>query len=182
MTLLAIVGGFLVLFGLLAITGVIAPLARRVWRFRGRATGKIVAIETSGSGSTVTSYKHAAEIPVGPDMALSYRLVVEFLVASTPRRAYSLWKMRTISKRIGFSRVQARGTEETTIGGLPFDTGQTVTVIYNPADPAEAIADDTGAYALFALQVFIGFIVTVIGLLLLFATGNLAWLGPDWHP
>jgi hypothetical protein len=57
-----------------------------------------------------------------------------------------------------------------------------VTVIYNPADPAEAIADDTGAYALFALQVFIGFIVTVIGLLLLFATGNLAWLGPDWHP
>lgn len=115
-------------------------------------------------------------------MALSYRLVVEFLVASTPYKAYSLWKMRTVSKRITLSRVGARKSEETAIRGVPFDTGQAVDVIYDPADPAIAIADDGGAYAQFAVQVFIGFVLAIFGLLILFAAGKLAWLGPGWHP
>ncbi len=182
MTLLAVAGCFMVLLGLLAIIGVVTPIARRVRRFRGRAVGKIVAIETGGSGSAVRSYSRAAEIPVGPDMARSYRLLVEFLVGSTQYKAYSLWKMRTVSRRITLSRVGARKDEETTIGDVPFDAGQTVDVIYDPADPSIAIADDGGAYTQFALQVFIGFLLAIIGLLMLFAAGRLAWLGPGWRP
>jgi hypothetical protein len=55
-------------------------------------------------------------------------------------------------------------------------------VIYDPGDPSIAIADDRGAYAQFALQVFIGFLLAIIGLLMLFAAGRLAWLGPGWRP
>jgi hypothetical protein len=182
MTLLAVAGCFMVLLGLLAIVGVVGPIARRVRRFRGRAIGKIVAIETSGPGSAVTSYRRAADIPVGPGMARSYRLVVEFLAASTPYKAYSLWKMRPVGKRITMSRIGARKDQETTIGGVPFDAGQTVDVIYDPADPAMAVADDGGAYAQFALQVFIGFLLAIVGSLMLFAAGRLAWLGPGWRP
>jgi hypothetical protein len=182
MTLLAVAGCFMVLLGLLAIIGVVGPIARRVRRFRGRAIGKVIAIETGDPGSAMTSYPRAADIPAGPDMSRSYRLVVEFVAASTPYKAYSLWRTRVISKRSTLSRVGARKDEETTIGGVPFDAGQSVDVIYDPADPAMAVADDGGAYAQFALQVFIGLLLAIVGLLMLFAAGKLAWLGPGWRP
>jgi Protein of unknown function (DUF3592) len=84
-------------------------------------------------------------------------------------------------ERITLSRIGTRN-QETTIGRVPFDAGQTVNVIYDPADPAMAVADDGGAYAQFALQVFIGFLLAIVGLLMLFAAGRLAWLGPGWRP
>jgi hypothetical protein len=65
---------------------------------------------------------------------------------------------------------------------LPCSIGQKVSLRYDLAAPANAIViDRTRELTVFALQIFCGLMSMILGLLVLYANGNLAWLGPDWH-
>ena len=72
---------------------------------------------------------------------------------------------------------------EFTVDPLPDDTGQTVSIRYDPAAPANAIVvDRQRELTVFALQMFCGLVSMILGLLAFYVNGNLAWLGPDWQP
>jgi len=83
-------------------------------------------------------------------------------------------------------------TQITSVGGvakteiridpLPYDTGQTVSIRYDPAAPANAVVvDRQRELTVFALQIFCGLMSMMLGLLAFYMNGNLAWLGPDWR-
>ena len=165
-------------FGLLAMQGVVGTLWRSR-RFRGRADGKLVALETV-DGKT---YRSAAEVPTGPTAPFSFRQVVEFSVGGATYQARGLFLMREVTKEASYSGGQ--GTVTTSVAPLDFEPGATVPVAYNPADPRDAMlrgsSDATYWLELFSIQTFIGFMCVVVGLLIFFFNGNLGWLGPDWH-
>lgn len=165
-------------FGLLAVQGVVGTLWRSR-RFRGHADGKLVALETLDG----RKYAKAADVPTGPDAPLSFRQVVDFSVGGTTYQARGAFLMREVTKV--FSHAGGQGTVTTSVAPLEFEPGSTVPVAYNPSDPRDASLRGGGNATywleLFSIQTFIGLICIVVGLLIFFFNGNLAWLGPDWH-
>jgi hypothetical protein len=166
-------------FGLLAMQGVAAALWRSR-RFRGRADGTLVALETPDG----RCYRGAADVPTGPTAPLSFRHVVEFSLGGATYQARGPFLMREVTKEISYGGGQ--GTVTTTVAPLDFGSCATVPVAYNPADPRDATlrgSGDAGYHLeLFSIQTFIGFMCVVVGLLIFFFNGNLGWLGSDWHP
>jgi hypothetical protein len=162
-------------FGLLAVQGVLRALWR-TRRFRGRATGTLIALETPDG----QSFRQAADIPVGPTAPLSFRPVAEFSLGGRKYTARGPFQMREVTKEI--SHAAGQGTLTTTVGPLALVPGQTLLVAYDPAEPADALVAATGYWLqLLSIQTFIGLMCIVIALLIFLFNGNLAWLGPDWH-
>ena len=165
----------LLVFGLLAVQGVLGALWRNR-RFRSRATGTLIALETPDG----QSFRQAADVPVGPTAPLSFRPVVEFSLGGRTYTARGPYQMREVAKET--SHAAGQGTVTTTVGPLAFGPGQTLWVAYNPADPADAVVAVTGYWLqLFSIQTFIGLMCIVFALLIFLFNGNLAWLGPDWR-
>lgn len=166
-------------FGVLAVQGVVGTLWRSR-RFRGRAEGRLVALETLDG----RRYSKAADLPTGPDAPLSFRQVVDFSIGGTPYQARGPFLMREVTKV--FSNAGGQGTVTTSVAPLEFEPGSTVPVAYNPADPRDATLRGTGQtiylVEAFSIQTFIGIICIAVGLGIFFFNRNLAWLGPDWHP
>ena len=116
----------------------------------------------------------------------------------------TLWRSRRFRGRADGKTYQARGpflmrevtkvfahaggqdTVTTSVAPLAFEPGVTVPVAYNLSDPRDATLRGTGqtiyVIEVFSIQTFIGIICIVVGLGIFFFNGNLAWLGPDWHP
>jgi hypothetical protein len=162
-------------FGLLALQGVAGALWRSR-RFRGRADGTLVALETPDG----RSYHSAADVPTGPTAPLSFRQVVEFSLGGTTYQARGPLLMRDLTKEISYGG--GHGTVTTRVGALEFEPGATVPVAYNRADPGDATLRGLGyRLEVFSIQTFIGFMSVVVGLFIFFFNGNLAWLGPDWQ-
>jgi uncharacterized protein DUF3592 len=167
--------------GALLILSLIQYLFQRT-RWRGRAVGTIVSIETlsaaQGKG-TVSASADAAE--TNPAINRHYRPVVAYTVEGhvyQVQGAYSMWPSTTPISSVG-----ATATTPIRIDPLPDDTGQTVSIRYDPAAPANAIVvDRQRELTVFALQMFCGLMSMILGLLAFYVNGNLAWLGPDWQP
>ncbi len=130
-----IAGCLFLAFGVLAVQGVVGTLWRSR-RFRGRADGKLVALEALDG----RKYAKAADVPTGPNAPLSFRQVVDFSIGGTTYQARGPFLMREVTKT--FSHAGGQGT---------------------------------------VTQTFIGLMCVVVGLLIFFFNGNLAWIGPDWH-
>jgi len=173
-----IAGCLFLAFGVLAVQGVVGTLWRSR-RFRGRADGKLVALEAPDG----RKYAKAADVPTGPNASLSFRHVVDFSIGGTTYQARGPFLMREVTKT--FSHAGGQGTVTTSVAPLEFEPGSTVDVAYNPADPRDAMlrSGTNAAYwlELFSIQTFIGLMCVVVGLLIFFFNGNLAWIGPDWH-
>ena len=170
-----VAGCLFLLFGILAVQGVVAALWRKR-RFRGRASGRLVALETLDG----QSFRDAADVPVGPTAPLSFRPVVEFSLDGTTHTVRGPFVMREVTKEYAYSGGQ--GTVTTTVEPLAFVPGQSVSIAYNPADPGDAIVGGIGdEWQLFSVQTFIGLMCIVVALLIFLFNGNLAWLGPDWR-
>jgi hypothetical protein len=168
-----------VAFGLLAMQGV-AGMLWRARRFRGRADGTLIALETPDG----RSFRSPVDVPGGPAAPLSFRQVAEFAVSGTTYQARGPFLMREVTKEIAYGG--GHGTASTTVAPLDFQPGATVPVIYNRSDPRDAMlrGPTQASYwlELFSIQTFIGFMCVVVGLIIFFFNGNLAWLGSDWHP
>jgi hypothetical protein len=166
-------------FGLLAVQGVVGTLWRSR-RFRGRAEGTLVALETVDG----RRYTKAVDVPTGPTAPLSFRQVVRFSLAGTAYEARGPFMMREFTRETSYA--DGHGTVTTSVAPLEFEPGATVTVAYNPGDPRDATLRGTGqtVYLVeaFSIQTFIGIICIAVGLGIFFFNGNLAWLGADWHP
>jgi len=173
-----IAGCLFLAFGVLAVQGVVGTLWRSR-RFRGRADGKLVALEAPDG----RKYAKAADVPTGPNAPLSFRQVVDFSICGTTYQARGPFLMREVTKT--FSDAGGQGTVTTSVAPLEFEPGSTVAVAYNPADPRDAMlrSGTNAAYwlELFSIQTFIGLMCVLVGLLIFFFNGNLAWIGPDWH-
>ena len=171
-----IVGCIFLFFGVLAVLGVLGALWRSR-RFRGRADGTLIALETP-DGRT---FRKPADVPVGPTAPLSFRPIVTFSLAGKSYTVRGPFLMREVTKEISSSG--EKGAVTTTVGPMDFEPGQTVPVAYNPSDPNDATLRRGGLeLEPFAIQVFMGFMCIVVALLIFLFNGNLAWLGPDWHP
>ena len=77
-----IAGCLFLAFGVLAVQGVVGTLWRSR-RFRGRADGKLVALEALDG----RKYAKAADVPTGPNASLSFRHVVDFSIGGTTYQA-----------------------------------------------------------------------------------------------
>ena len=166
--------------GALLILSLIQYLFQRT-RWRGRAIGTIVSIETlsaEGQG-TVSASADAAE--TNPALKRYYRPVVAYTVEGHPYQVQGAYSMRPSTTQI--TSVGDTATTQIRIDPLPYDTGQTVSIRYDPAAPANAIVvDRQRELTVFALQIFCGLMSMILGLLAFYVNGNLAWLGPDWQP
>jgi hypothetical protein len=171
-----------IFFGLGAL--LILSLLQYLWqrtRWRGRATGTVVAIDTVAVAEDPRTIAKAADAPAA-ELASPrhYRPVVAYTVDGQPYQVRGPYSMRPSETRTTF--VGDAATTETRTGPLRYDTGQTVSVGYDPKDPANAIViDRRRELTVFALQIFCGLMSMVLGLLAFYMNGNLAWLGPDWH-
>jgi hypothetical protein len=166
--------------GALLILSLIQYLFQRT-RWRGQAVGTIVSIETlsaaEGQG-TVSASADAAETTA---INRHYRPVVAYTVEGHPYQVQGAYSMRPSTTQI--SSVGDTATTQIRIDPLPYDTGQTVSIRYDPAAPANAIVvDRQRELTVFALQIFCGLMSMILGLLAFYVNGNLAWLGPDWQP
>ncbi len=121
---------------------------------------------------------------MGPNAPLSFRQVVDFSIGGKTYQARGPFLMREVTKV--FSHAGGQGSVTTTVAPLEFDPGSTVPVAYNLSDPRDATLRGTGQtiylVEVFSIQTFIGIICIAVGLGIFFFNGNLAWLGPDWHP
>jgi len=167
--------------GALLILSLLQYLVQRT-RWRGRAIGTIVSIErlsaAEGQG-TVSASADAAEI--NPAARGYYRPVVAYTVEGHPYQVQGPYSMRSSTTQI--TSVGDTATTQIRVDPLPYDTGQTVSIRYDPAVPANAIVvDRQRELTVFALQIFCGLMSMIIGLLAFYVNGNLAWLGPDWQP
>ena len=170
-----VAGCLFLVFGILAVQGVVAALWRRR-RFRGRARGTLVALETPDG----QSFRDAADVPAGPTAPLSFRPVVEFSLGGTTHTVRGPFVMREVTRDISYAA--GLGTMTTTVGPLAFVPGQSVSIAYNPAAPGDAIVGGVGDdFQLFSVQTFIGLMCIVVALLIFLFNGNLGWLGPDWR-
>jgi hypothetical protein len=167
--------------GALLILSLIQYLFQRT-RWRGRAVGTIVSIETLSAAEgqrTVGASADVAEINPAPKRY--YRPVVAYTVEGHPYQVQGAHSMRPSTTQI--TSVGDTATTQIRIDPLPYHTGQTVSIRYDPAAPANAIvADRQRDLTVFALQIFCGLMSMILGLLAFYVNGNLAWLGPDWQP
>jgi len=174
-----VAGCLFLAFGLLAMQGVVGTLWRSR-RFRGRADGKLVALETLDG----RRYSKAGDVPTGPNEPLSFRQIVDFSADGKTYQARGPFLMREVTKV--FAHAGGQGTVTTTVAPLAFEPGSTVPVAYDLSDPRDATLRGTGQtiylIEVFSIQTFIGIICIAVGLGIFFFNGNLAWLGPDWHP
>ena len=166
--------------GALLILSLLQYLFQRT-RWRGRATGTIVSIEAlAGAGSPEIVGASADAPEVNPATHRYYRSIVAYTVDGYEYQVQRAYSMRPSTTQI--TEVGGVVTTEMRIDPLPYGTGQKVSLRYDPAAPANAIViDRTRDLTVFALQIFCGLMSMILGLLVLYANGNLAWLGPDWH-
>lgn len=178
-TVVFLAGCAFVAFGLLAMQGVASALWRGR-RFHGRADGKLIALETPDG----RSFRNPADVSSGPGAPLSFRQVAEFSAGGATYQARGPFLMRNVTKEIVYGGGQ--GTVTTTVAPLNFQPGATLPVVYNRADPRDAMLRGPSQasywFELFSIQTFIGFMCVVVGLIIFFFNGNLAWLGADWRP
>ena len=178
-TIVFLAGCAFVAFGLLAMQGVASALWR-ARRFQGRADATLIALETPDG----RSFRSPAEVPGGPGAPLSFRQVAEFSVSGATYQARGPFLMREVTKETAYGA--GRGTVTTTVAPLDFRPGATLPVVYNRADPRDALlrGPSQASYwlELSSIQTFIGFMCVVVGLTIFFFNGNLAWLGADWRP
>jgi uncharacterized protein DUF3592 len=149
-------------------------------RWRGRALGTIVPSETlsaaEGQG-TVSASADVAE--TNPAPRRYYRPVVAYTVEGHVYQVQGAYSMRPSTTQI--TSVGDIATTQVRIDPLPYDTGQPVSIRYDPAAPANAIVvDRQRELTVFALQMFCGLMSMILGLLAFYVNGNLAWLG--WQP
>jgi hypothetical protein len=167
--------------GALLILNLIQYLFQRT-RWRGWAVGTIVSIETLSAAEakgTVSASAYAAK--TNPAINRHYRPVVAYTVGGHPYQVPGAYSMRPSTTQI--SSVGDTATTRIRIDPLPYDTGQTVSIRYDPAAPANAIVvDRQRELTVFALPMFCGLMSMILGLLAFYVNGNLAWLGPDWQP
>jgi hypothetical protein len=123
----------------------------------------------------------SADAPeVNPATHRYYRSIVAYTVDAHEYQIQGAYSMRPSTTQI--TEVGGVVTTEMRIDPLPYSTGQKVSLRYDPAAPANAIViDRTRELTVFALQIFCGLMSMILGLLVLYANGNLAWLGPEWH-
>jgi Protein of unknown function (DUF3592) len=149
-------------------------------RWRGRATGTIVSIETL-SAERHNAVSATSDPPrTNPSVECHYRPVVAYTVGGHPYQVQGAYSMRSSTTAI--TSVGGVATTEIRIDPLPYATGQTVSIRYDIAAPANAIVvDRRRELTVFALQIFCGLMSMILGLLVFYMNGNLAWLGPDWY-
>ena len=178
--LLLIVGWIFFGFGALAILSLLQYLGQR-GRWRGRAEGTITAIETLAGAVDPAAPRADRTEPLDPTASQYYRPVVRYEVDGKSYDVRGAYLARDRTTRIDYSG--GRGTVATEFGSLSFETGQKVPVAYNRSDPGDALlVDRQRELQIVPLQFFIGLICMALGLLVFYGNGNLAWLGPDWHP
>jgi Protein of unknown function (DUF3592) len=172
-----------IFFGLGAL--LILSLLQYLWqrmRWRGRATGSIVAIDTVSAAEGTQAIAKAADAPA-PDPASPrcYRPVVAYTVDGQQYQVQGPYSRQPSTTRTTF--VGGVASSEIRSGRLQYDTGQTESVGYDRSNPAHAIViDRTRELTVIALPIFCGLMSMVLGLLAFYMNGNLAWLGPEWHP
>lgn len=130
-------------------------------RFHCRADGKLIALETPDGRSS----RNPADVPSGPGAPLSFRQVAEFSAGGATYQARGPFLMREVTKEIAYGGGQS-----------------TVTTTVDPRD-AMLRGPSQASYWLesFSIQSFIGFMCVVVGLIIFFFNGNLAWIGADWR-
>jgi hypothetical protein len=107
--------------------------------------------------------------------------VVAYPVEGRPYRVRGAYSMRPSTTQI--TSVGDAAMTQIRIDRLPYRTGRTVSIRYDPAAPANAIVvDRQRELTVVALQIFCGLMSMILGLLAFSVNGNLAWLGPDWEP
>jgi hypothetical protein len=164
--------------GALLILSLLQYLFQRT-RWRGRTTGTIVSIETlSGAEGTAGVSADAPEMNRATNQY--YRPIVAYTVDGHPYQVRGAYAMRSSTTLI--THLGGVATTEIRVDPLPYEAGQKVGLRYDRAAPANAIViDRTRELTVFALQIFCGLMSMILGLLVLYANGNLAWLGPDWQ-
>ena len=172
-----------IFFGIGAL--LILSLLQYLWqrpRLRGRVTGTIVSIETLSAAERPGAVSASADTPeTNPAANRYYRPVVAYTVEGHQYQVQGAYSMRPSTTQI--TSVGGVAKTEIRIDPLPYDTGQTVSIRYDPAAPASAIVvDRPRELTVFALQIFCGLMSMILGLLAFYLNGNLAWLGPDWQP
>jgi hypothetical protein len=166
--------------GVLLILSLLQYLWQRT-RWNGRATGNIVAIDMNSAAEGRQTIAKAADAPV-PDQASQryYRAVVAYEVDGQHFQVRGPFSMRSSTARTTF--IGDTATSEIQFGPLRYDVGDKVRVGYDRSSPANAIViERTREVTVIALQIFCGLMSMIVGLLVFYANGNLAWLGPDWQ-
>jgi hypothetical protein len=166
--------------GILLILSLLQYFFQRT-RWRGRATGTIIAVDAVSAAEGPHTVAASADAPqANPAPQRYYRPVVAYSVEGHPYQVQGPYSMRSSTTRTSY--IGGVATTEIQVGPLPYVTGETVHVRYDPAAPANAIVvDRTRELTVFALQIFCGTMSMILGLLVFYMNGNLAWLGPDWH-
>jgi hypothetical protein len=166
--------------GALLILSLLQYLVQRT-RWRGRATGTVVSIETRSAAEDPRTVSASGDVPqANPASQRYYRPVVAYAVEGHQYQVQGPYSMQPSTTQTTY--VAGVATTEIRTEPLPYETGETVSLRYDPAVPANAIVvDRTRELTVFALQIFCGLMSMILGLLVLYANGNLAWLGPDWH-
>jgi Protein of unknown function (DUF3592) len=168
-------------FGVLLIGSLLQSLWQRT-RWRGRATGSIVAIDTvSGAEAPRTIARLADDVPDdAAALQRRYRPVVAYAVGGRQYQVNGPYAPRSSTTRTTIGGGTA--TSEVRIDRLSYDTGQSMSVGYERTNPSNAIVIDVRRELMVAAaQIFCGVMCMVLGLLAFYWNGNLAWLGPDWH-
>ena len=98
-----VAGCLFLAFGLLAMQGVVGTLWRSR-RFRGRADGKLVALEAVDG----RRYSKASDVRTGPNAPLSFRQVVDFSADGKTYQARGPFLMREVTKV--FAHAGGQGT------------------------------------------------------------------------
>jgi hypothetical protein len=176
-----VAGCIFVGFGGLLILSLLQYLWQRT-RWRGRATGSIIAIETVSAAEAPQSIAKLADAPADDAAAAQryYRPVVAYSVDGQQYRVQGPYALRSSTTRTTY--VGDTATSEIQIDRLPYDTGQSMSVGYDRTNPANAIViDRRRELTVIALQIFCGGMSMVLGLLAFYWNGNLAWLGQEWH-
>ena len=141
--------------GALLILSLLQYLFQRT-RWRGRATGTIVSIETRAGAGGPEIVGASADAPeVNPATHRFYRPIVAYTVDGHDYQVQGAYSMRPSTTQI----TEAGGvvTTEMRIDPLPYSTGQKMSLRYDPAAPANAIViDRTRELTVFALQIFCG--------------------------
>jgi uncharacterized protein DUF3592 len=171
-----------IFFGLGAL--LILSLLQYLWqrmRWRGRAMGSIVAIDTVSAAEGMHAIAKAADAPAADHASPRYYCpLVAYTVDGQRYQVRGPYSTQPSTTRTSFGGDLA--SSEIRTGPLQYDTGQTVSVGYDRSNPANAIViDRTRELTVIALQIFCGLMSMVLGLLAFYMNGNLAWLGPQWQ-
>lgn len=168
-------------FGVLLIGSLLQSLLQRT-RWRGRATGSIVAIDTVSGAEAPRAIAKLADDVADDAAALRrrYRPVVAYAVDGRQYQVKGPYATRSSTTRTTIGG--GTTTSEVRIDPLSYDTGQSMSVGYDRSNPANAVVIDVRReLTVAAAQIFCGAMSMVLGLLAFYWNGNLAWLGPDWH-